>query len=307
MKTISNFNTSIISEINSLLKDTNITVCSEKGVDAEINQILREKFVKQYGTFYVYPVSEEKANAILAKLTGLYSNNSFDARNVQFMLDVQTSLGFEILDMSLSSMPEKIKQYPNYIRTVDNSLFDVWTLSDDSNYRTYAKGQNFDGVVNYVNKQLELVLENETSKEARNMTKILNIENALDNDSLALIHKLDTFSKIPRLQELNKNQKLPLDVACVFNLGNYLKTNEYISDVCQVAIYKLREIANKLQSGDITQDGCDLLPEEYCLFKKIAIEFNSLYEISYAASEIRKNDEECKWYKVSDGIDLQEV
>lgn len=153
-----------VKELNQLLRNTNITVCSEKGIDSEVDQILRDKFVNPYGTFYLYSFSEEKAKDVFAKLQKeMYPNNCFDTSKIRFVLNAKTTLGFEILDMSLSSMPEEVKRNPDYKRTIDNISFEVWPLLDVA-CSDCARDQNYADAVSYINKEIETTMANELNK-----------------------------------------------------------------------------------------------------------------------------------------------
>ncbi len=136
------------------------------------------------------------------------------------------------------------------------------------------------------------------------MTKILSIENELDANSLAFIHKLDTFSKIPRLQILRKTKKeLPESVEYVLNLGEYLKNNLYLSEICLSAVDSLRNILDEIRSGKTNpQKDYNLTFDEYYLFNQIVNDYHSLYKIGDAANRSHNPDKD-EWHKVCDGIE----
>lgn len=171
MNITNKLSTPTVSELNQLLRNTNITVCSEEGIDLEVDQILRDKFVNPYGTFYLYSFSEEKAKDVFAKLQKeMYLNNSFGTSKIRSVLDAKTTLGFEILDMSLSSMPEEVKRNPDYKRTIDNISFDVWPLLNVV-CSDCAIDQNYADAVSYINKEIETIMANELNKVSESEEK----------------------------------------------------------------------------------------------------------------------------------------
>lgn len=141
------------------------------------------------------------------------------------------------------------------------------------------------------------------------MTKILSIENELDANSLAFIHKIDTFSKIPRLQMLRKTKKeLPEAVEYVLNLGEHLKNNLYLSEICLSAVDSLRNFLDEIRSGKTNpQKDYNLTFDEYYLFNQIVNDYHLLYKIGDAARIIRSNDpDKDEWHKVCDVLEESE-
>lgn len=119
----------------------------------------------------MYSFSEEKAKDVFAKLQKeMYSNNCFDTSKIRFVLDAKTTLGFEILDMSLSSIPEEVKRNPDYKRTIDNISFDVWPLLDVA-CSDCARDQNYADAVSYINKEIETTMANELNKVSESEEK----------------------------------------------------------------------------------------------------------------------------------------
>lgn len=170
MRITNNSNANHIGFINEILKDTNITVCGKKGIDIEIDQILKDKFVKPYGTFYLYVITEEKEDDILAELKKTTLNersNMMKTEYSQQLLEAQTISGFQILDMSLSPLSEREN------RDVNNIVFDVFPFDYDDLHQTwragatnqnYANALNYSDAINYINELIDHVFENETSK-----------------------------------------------------------------------------------------------------------------------------------------------
>lgn len=124
------------------------------------------------------------------------------------------------------------------------------------------------------------------------MTKILAIENELDDASLAFLHKLETFSKIPRLQMLNKTEDgLPEAVKFVFNLGESLKNDLYLTDSCLYALDFLRNIEHEMRYGQNNlQKEYNLNFDEYYLFNQIVNDCRSINKICDAARIVQSND-----------------
>lgn len=138
------------------------------------------------------------------------------------------------------------------------------------------------------------------------MTKILAIENELDAASLAFLHKLDTFSKIPRLQMLNKTKDgLPEAVKFVFNLGESLKNDLYLTDSCLYALDFLRNIEHEMRYGQINlQKEYNLNFEEYYLFSQIVNDYRSINKICDAAGIVQSNDpNKDEYHRACDFID----
>lgn len=138
------------------------------------------------------------------------------------------------------------------------------------------------------------------------MTKILAIENELDDASLAFLHKLDTFSKIPRLQMLNETEDgLPEEVKYVLNLGESLKNDLYLTDSCLYALDFLRNIEHEMRYGQINlQKKYNLNFEEYYLFSQIVNDCRSINKICDAAGIVQSNDpNKDEYHRACDFID----
>lgn len=138
------------------------------------------------------------------------------------------------------------------------------------------------------------------------MTKILAIENELDDASLAFLHKLDTFSKIPRLQMLSKTENgLPEAVKYVLNLGESLRNDLYLTDSCLYALDFLRNIEHEMSYGQINpQKEYNLNFDEYYLFNQIVNDYRSINKICDAAGIVQSNDpNKDEWYRVCDFVD----
>ena len=138
------------------------------------------------------------------------------------------------------------------------------------------------------------------------MTKILAIENELDDASLAFLHKLDTFSKIPRLQMLSKTEDgLPEAVKFVFNLGESLKNDLYFTGSCLYALDFLRNIEHEMRYGQINlQKEYNLNFDEYYLFNQIVNDYYSINKICDAARIVQSNDaNKDEWNKGCDVLE----
>lgn len=142
------------------------------------------------------------------------------------------------------------------------------------------------------------------------MTKILAIENELDDVSLAFLHKLDTFSKIPRLQMLSKTENgLPEAVKYVLNLGESLRNDLYSTNSCLYALDFLRNIEHEMRYGQTNlQKEYNLNFDEYYLFNQIVNDYRSINKICDAASIVQSNDpNKDEYHRACDFIDEENI